>query len=437
MNAKRQTIWLSCPFRQPRHNNLLIEIIKQLKPLSHFRQIVSKSQKLDLDSNAWHVKKNLMLKICLNVIASCLITIILLESSLWLFHPLPFSPLACRYPYRNNIKGLKPLVIYERNMFGLRSVSLSQATSLFKRPNTIRILCIGASTTDQLTQNTEDLWSSILELKLQKELANNGYRIEVAAYGRGGDTVLDTYAWLKNNLVSFSPDIVITLFGINDLCWGGRNPLKNTGEQQVNAKEDRWKRALRSFSQIYRHVSKIREGFSIKSAIKSGKAIPWGTGYLPIVWDAYKKYPFVENVSRRPDPIDNFEKIFSDLLDYLKKQHIQTIVLAQPVLWQKKMKQEELEVLWFPVATESGYVRASTEWLEMEMNKYNQVQKKCAESKEFIYIPLDMCIPKTTEMFFDDCHFTDQGNVLVADAIYPVLLSEVKKMKAGKLRLAE
>lgn len=385
-----------------------------------------------------------MKKIIFKVLAICLIgivSILLLEGTLWVFHPLPFSPLACRYPYRNDIKGLKPFVIYERNIFGLRSVSLSQATSLVKRPNTIRILCIGASTTDQLTQNTEDLWSSILESRLQKDLAITGVRIEVGAYGRGGDTVLDSYIWLQSNLALFSPDIVITLLGINDLCWGNRNPVKKDNNHQTHQQNienvfskdyPQWKKTLRNFSQIYRHVSKILESTAIRKAIRQGVAIPWAAGYLPIVRDAYKKYPFVEYVTRRPDPIGEFEKILSNLLNDLKKQNIITIVLAQPVLWQKKMRPDALEALWFPVATESGYVRASTEWLETEMNKYNQVQKKCAEANGFIYIPLDMYIPKTTENFFDDCHFTDKGNQMVADAMYPALLAEVLKSKMRK-----
>jgi hypothetical protein len=66
--------------------------------------------------------------------------------------------------------------------------------------------------------------------------------------------------------------------------------------------------------------------------------------------------------------------------------------------------------------------------MEPEMRAYNQVQEKCAQTNGAIYVPLDTCIPKTTEMFFDDCHFTDKGNQTVADAVYPVLLSEAQKV---------
>jgi lysophospholipase L1-like esterase len=382
--------------------------------------------------------KKLFFSVFFTVVIS-LVSILLLEGALWLFHPLPFSPLACRYPYRNNIKGLKPFVVYERNDFGLRSVSLAKATTNNKAPHTIRILCIGASTTDQLTQNTEDLWSSLLESRLKNKLADTGFRIEVAAYGRGGDTVSDTVAWVQKNLVSFSPDIVVTLLGINDLCWGSRSPIKNIDAQHTRQGPDddffstgypQWQKTLRAVSQIYRHISKIREGLAIRNAIKSGAAIPWAAGYLPIVRNEYKKYPYVECVTRNPDPLEEFGKIVCSLLDYLNSQHIITIVLAQPVLWQKKMQKDEMEALWFPVTTAGGYARASTEWLEQEMGKYNQAQQKCADKKSCIYIPLDALIPKTTEVFFDDCHFTDRGNQLVAEALYPVLLTETEKLIA-------
>ena len=57
-----------------------------------------------------------------------------------------------------------------------------------KTDGTIRILCIGASTTQQPIQNTEDIWSALLEKNLQQAFALKDVRIEVATYGSGGHT---------------------------------------------------------------------------------------------------------------------------------------------------------------------------------------------------------------------------------------------------------
>jgi len=371
----------------------------------------------------------------LTVFVACIVCILLLEGALWFFHPLPVSPPEVSTVARSNVAGLKPLIIYERNMFGLRSVSLANAKTYHKGDRVIRIFCIGASTTDQPTQNTEDLWSALLESQLQKTLNGTGLKIEVAAYGRGGDTVADTCAWIKSNLLPFEPDIVILLLGINDLCWNAINPTIGSGNKSDELEKEKvstpgtkaLRNLLRSLSQIYIHAVPRRDNMRMWYAIKRGRAIPWAAEYLPLVREDYRRYPFFEDVDRQPDPIVEFEKKIGELFDYLKNQKIATIVLAQPVLWQPDMPQDCAEVLWFPVVTSRGYVRASTGWLSREMDRFNEVQKEYAEKNGFVFIPLDKLIPKTTDMFFDDCHFTDKGNQAVADGVYPFLHAEVKK----------
>lgn len=63
----------------------------------------------------------------------------------------------------------------------------------------------------------------------------------------------------------------------------------------------------------------------------------------------------------------------------------------QPVVWKESLAPMELNSLWF------------------KMN----------------YINLDDKIPKTSEYFFDDCHFTDLGSITVADNILPVLITVI------------
>ena len=137
---------------------------------------------------------------------------------LWMFFPFHLDNAPTNRTFEQILPGLKNRVFYESNRYGFRSLSMSQE----KKPaNTIRIFCIGASTTDQVTQNTEDTWCALLEKKLNKEFLQNGAHVETASFGRGGWKATDLYIWARRNMERFRPDIVITLMGINDLTWQG------------------------------------------------------------------------------------------------------------------------------------------------------------------------------------------------------------------------
>ena len=141
---------------------------------------------------------------------------LLLEIALRLLLPPP--SLSLRKSFTQDLPGLKSRLVYTRNDFGLRSLSM---TTKSKGPRVVRIICLGASTTDQPTQGTEDIWSAVLERKLRAAWATRGVGIEVAAYGRGGSTVMESLSWAEKNLGGYEPDIVITLEGVNDLAWHG------------------------------------------------------------------------------------------------------------------------------------------------------------------------------------------------------------------------
>lgn len=188
-----------------------------------------------------------------------------------------------------------------------------------------------------------------------------------------------------------------------------------------------WKKYLRQYSQIIRHAETVKSDIIFKKSVNSGRILEWHSEKLSEKRIKYKKYPNIQELKRDPDPIIEFEDRLFELLKYFDINGISAVVLAQPVLWQKNMKESEIAKLWFPVVTISGPVRPSPKWLEEEMKRYNAVQKKCAELNSAEYIPLDELVTKSDDVFFDDCHFTDKGNELVAENVFPVVYSIVKK----------
>ena len=361
---------------------------------------------------------------------------------MWLFFRAPDGH---KIKFKQNLPGLKNEITYSTNRYNFRSLSMKNEKRGLK---TIRIFCIGASTTVQNNQNADDTWSRILECRLNKAFSKEGINIEIAAVGKGGDKVWQGYKFCKYKLPRFDVDLVITSWGINDLAWQGgpkyfyegkKDRIKNIEMQEeadvkqvINKQRSfgpkkRLKTAFEKYSQIYRWVGFIREQVTVGKQLKTGAWLDWHSKNLPKIRKIYNGLPYKEELFREPDPIIEFEDGLQQLILCLKNQGRETIILAQPVLWKNNLSQREKQVLWFSIGSKDGPVRMSGNWLENEMKKYNLIQKELAEKNNQYYIPLDLFIPKELDYFFDDCHFTDKGSYAMASAIYPTLLSIVEK----------
>ncbi len=374
-------------------------------------------------------------------ISVSLSAILLAELILWLCFPISENSLSITQKYQPNMPGLKNNITYTQNQYGFRSLSMRTKE---KGSRTVRIICIGASTTGQGSQNTEDTWSGILEQKLNEIMSKSNIPVEVAAWGIGGKKVWDGYLYCAHELSKFEPDIVVNLWGINDLAGqGGPNysysgkekkmtDLRNAlvkKESKKNGWKSHFKTTLLKYSQIYRRLVHIRMRRTDKTLLAIKQVLAGEVDKLLSKRQSeYRRLPFKENISRNPDPILEFTDGIEALILLLKKQGIETVVMSQPILWKKDMSSAEKDVLWFSFNTKEGPVRASGQWLETEMSRYNQIQEKLAENYRLSYVPLDSLIPKTLNIFYDDCHFTDNGNRAVAQAAYPEALKLVKKV---------
>lgn len=357
---------------------------------------------------------------------------LLCEAILWSFFPLPYRLDSAPQQYHQNLPGLKSEVTFSKNEFGVRSLSMRAGE---KYPDTIRILCLGASTTEQSTQNIQDTWYGILDRLLNERFQKRGFRIEVAAWGEGGFRVEAACNFCKKELPFLEPDLVVLFWGINDLAFGGR-PSNQNGiwesrwgdETGIFSLIRAWKNWLKRHSQLYRRLRLLSFQMSVKKKLREGKFLDWSSANLPILRAKYQQLPYRKEPRRGPDPLFKFQDGLEELMLCVKGLGSRVIVMSQPVLWEKEMTQEEKEALWFYIQTPEGAVRADPEWLVREMRRFNNSQKEIAEKHQAVYVPLDQMIPQTLEYFFDDAHFTDKGSRAVASALYPWIVSQVEAM---------
>ena len=346
--------------------------------------------------------------------------------SLWILSPVSLDQ-GVEIVVTQDMRGLGKKIIYHRNQYGLRALSMRDNA---KAENLIRVLCLGASTTEQTTQETKDTWCGILETRLRKHYEGFDVNIQTAAFGFGGAKALDNALWVYENLDIIQPDIIITLLGINDLAWnGGKNykPRKideTLSERSFSTLRDQCKQ----YSQICRRVVLIKRNLAIRAGLETGEVVEWHTANLANLRKKYQALPYVEKLTRNPDPIVEFKEVIHWLASYLEQRGVPVILLGQPVLWKKSYTPDESNALWFSVNTPNGPVRPSGTWLHGEMRRYNLVQKALANGSGAKYVDLDQQIPKNLLHFFDDCHFTDLGSVSAANNILPTLINTVDSL---------
>ena len=349
--------------------------------------------------------------------------LLILEFSLWTFFPIRTEGLSVIRLISQNLPGLKKEITYSRNDNGLRSLSMTQYA---KADNVIRVLCIGASTTEQVTQETKDTWCALIETKLNELYGDKyGMQFQTVNYGRGGLRAIDNAQYLLENTDKIQPDIVITLFGINDLAWnGGKDYVYKSPEVELKKKKSKIRKFFRTYSQIRRRLKLVKRKFSIAT----GRSVEWHSENLPSLRKKYQSLKYRETISRDPDPLEEFKDSVNWIVKYLIGRDTPVVLLGQPVLWSANMTEDQVRALWFPVSTHDGPVRPSGTWLQKEMRRYNDVQRQIAltyKNQNIWYKDLEAVIPKTLDYFFDDCHYTDLGSAKVAEEVLPIVLKAV------------
>ena len=332
---------------------------------------------------------------------------------------------------RQTIPGIQREVTYERNEFGLRSLSLS---SEHKPSATVRILVLGGSTTDAPYQDSGDTWWGHLDERLRARFGPAGVQVEVAAFGRGGRTAIDRLAWARANLERFDPDVVVTLEGINDLAWhGGADYHYSDLPSALAAASSPARRHCSDWSQVCRRLEQLEQRLT-RQARGDTVELEWHSENLPELTRAYRSLPLAASIERPQDPFVEFSAALEALIAFASSPGRQVVVLAQPVLWQPDLSPRETERLWFSIATPAGPVRASPAWLAAEMDRYNRRQAELAARYGARYVAAP--VPADLEHFFDDCHFTDLGSRRMADLIEAEMVRAVEAALRARRRVA-
>ncbi len=356
-----------------------------------------------------------MIKNLIALLIGTVLSLLILEVFFSLYNPFGFRQsgdrivLPSNYSIavdNNEIPGLDSVIIHTKNSLGFRGEELG---SDFEDKTSF--IAVGGSTTECFLNSDGKDWVSLLSQRLKKVNGN----IWMNNAGYNGHSTYGHQILIEDIIVQLKPDFVVLLVGCNDI---ERTDLTK-GDNRVLKRSSSIKSFLRNNSQLIDVV------LNLKRSVLANKRGLWFEKVefeeLPNV-DSIAM-PSLESIKESQKTFNqDFRKRLLDIILTLRTNDIEPILITQPSLVGEgydPVTNIDLEKIQY-CDDAGGYVY----WQKLET--YNAVTREVAEKEHVHLIDLAQELTKSTDLFFDCVHFTNQGNVEVARLIYdglqPILM---------------
>ncbi len=333
-------------------------------------------------------------------------------------------------PDQEILPGTSPRAWFRTNAFGLRSYNPS--------PNDdYRILVLGGSAAECLYLNQRETWPRLVLENLNR--ARPGFQTWVGNGGRSGQTSRDHIFHLRYlPLRALDIDAAVILIGAND--------LQLRLQQDDSYDPGYLERPGAELAQIDRAFLSVPYRFITPPLPFYKKTGLWRAarrvarrflgerpqdprGEVIALWRRYRR-DSPGRIDRLPDMEIGLREYLTNLktiADLASKRGIRLIFVTQPALWKEGMSEDEEKLLWGGgvgfYKNRPGQPYYTPRALARGLESYNRILVAACRQWGIECIDLAADYPRTTECFYDDCHFTIRGSELAAGKISAYLLN--------------
>jgi lysophospholipase L1-like esterase len=318
-----------------------------------------------------------------------------------------------KFEIEKRLPNMDSVVVFTTNNMGFRGDPLIMP----KPSEEYRVFIIGGSTTENLF--IDDSWG--LERKIQQALNDtlNSQKVKVYGAGKSGDGSPDHLAMLGHRITHLQPDLVILFPGINDLnrLVGGYDYLHFPiiSDSETNSTLQNLKFFLSNF-QIFRRLINILN----PEKLNARSSIFLKTNYEDKVREVMA-LPLKEEL---PDSdFGIFRRNILSFVGIVKAQDIDLLLLTQAHTW-GNISDEFLKANHWMVGV--GNFRYPESQLAGAMDQINRILLDIGAAQNISVLDLENEIPKTSEYFYDDCHFNKGGISKSAELISASIVSNFK-----------
>jgi hypothetical protein len=331
---------------------------------------------------------------------------------------LKFPPGRYEFDYtRWHILGVSPKVTFTVNAMGLRGPMPPEVGKVYK------IITIGGSTTECMSQSDDREWPHLLMLELNQR--QRALPVWVGNAGVSGLNTVDHASCLRRLPVLHQADLLIFLIGVNDLSAA----LLFGGAPTQEVLEDRAELFAQHAPDGVSHVRGLLHRSWLLALVRNSLR------HLSLTWRSEKDGQTEASLSGRaagpvlplPDlrlALEEYAHRVRILEQLCRQYHRRCVFLTQPTMWRAGLSDAEESLLYGGAVgyqgVAHGYVSAPE--LGRAMAAYNQVLLAICREKQLECYDMAAAIPKDTSAFSDESHYNDNGARMVADYLAERLL---------------
>ncbi|MGR3812259.1 GDSL-type esterase/lipase family protein [Jiulongibacter sp. NS-SX5] len=312
-------------------------------------------------------------------------------------------------------KEEKNIVDIHINNFGFRHLEDVDTSR-----NEFSIFAIGGSTTQGYDYAYEKSWCQVLEKDLEEHFDQP---VNVYNGGTAGAAMFDHIALLQNRVMHLKPDMVILFAGVNDVnvlvgddniyrfddiyesveavSWYQLGLARLTlYKMYLNAKQNFGKRPQKEHK-IEPEEDEIEISPNVPVQFADHLASPAATQELPMA----KVMPDVNT--------PYYAKMVRSFIATCQVNNIPVMVMTQPTTWLT----EDEELQKYHWMNKNKEFRFEKTFMQETMDIMNDDVLEISKELNVPCFDLDQVIPKNGEYFYDDCHFTPKGSVMVGNTL--------------------
>lgn len=322
-----------------------------------------------------------------------------------------FNPLPGAMPW---IEGESKFII---NSVGIRGEEFYLASN-----QEYKILTIGGSTTECLYLDQTETWPYLLEEYLNKTADDR--EVWVGNVGKSGMNTRDHIMHVKYLLSEYPKiDTIIILVGIND--FGLRYRMGNQYDPNfLNNSEAEKKQITRAFAvkpenylPFYKRTGSYRFARTFYHCLHYRGTVQDRAGewYLTVREERKNAKEILESPPDLSSALEEYFRNINTIIDLANNRSIRLIFLTQPTLYRSGLTESEKDLLWGGNCGNGSYY--SVQALNNAMVRYNEKLLEACSNRGIECIDLASQLPQDTTVFYDDCHFNENGARLVATII--------------------
>lgn len=317
--------------------------------------------------------------------------------------------------------------VREAKSFSINSQGFRGAE--FENDSKQKYLCLGGSTTECLYLDDKETWQYKTQLLLDSRTALPPI---IGSIGKSGCTTREHFIQLKYFVPQLGKiDGVIMMVGLNDMMkrlsqdslfqndFHFTPAVEDSFVNQIflsNKKETVWWRKMQVFQ--------LAQKFLYRTKKVEWENVQDDDGEIYKTWRENRQGALrvIDSLPDLNSAVNEYERNLQLIYDETQRQKIKLVLINQAILYKDSMNEFENSLLWMggigDFQQEKNHAYYSAKALKHAMQLYNGRMKTfCSTHPQIKFIDLPSQLPKDTSVFYDDCHFNENGARKVAEII--------------------